>query len=134
MNVEIYGVNDGRLSICGSDPLVDILAADDIVLTQIETGLQFHKIERQLARTLQAAHAVNRHEDRFLLAQKGLLPAVDRDLVLGAAEVPLQRQPGSEINRDTLDLKALSFVHRVTEAPKAAYTLRMCSRSVAVLL
>ena len=52
-----------------SDPLVNILYADNVVLAQIGARLDLDQIPRNLSRIFQAVHAAQRHEDRLAFSR-----------------------------------------------------------------
>jgi hypothetical protein len=49
-----------RYRIVRSDPLIDILHADDVVLAAIRAGLDLNQIERHLSGISEAVHATER--------------------------------------------------------------------------
>ena len=48
-----------------SDPMIDILHTDDVVLAQIGAGLHLDQIERHLSRILEPVHAAQRNKYSF---------------------------------------------------------------------
>jgi hypothetical protein len=53
-----------------SDPVIDILHANDVVLAQISAGLDLDQIERDFSRIFEMVHAAQRDKNRLVLAQQ----------------------------------------------------------------
>src|ERR1700716_4356204 len=107
-----------------SDPVIDVLHANDIVLAEIGAGLDLDEIERDFSRIFETVHAAQRNKNRLVLAQQNFLViarhncgSVDDHPMLGAMEVLLQRQLRTWIDGDALDLKAFAGMDRLVITP-----------------
>lgn len=97
-------------------PLVIILDADDIILTDIGPCLDFDQFERDLALVCQTVQLTDRDIDRLVFRQKPRFlahrhrrRALDHDPVFRAMIMFLERDPMAGIDRDVAD--PVTFVH-----------------------
>ena len=103
--------------------------AHDVVFAQVAARLHFDDLQGQLARVRQPVHLTQRDVGALVFAQQQYLVAVgdfgraaDHHPVLGTVVVLLQRERGTGLDGDALDLVARSGVDAVVPAPGARHT------------
>src|SRR5262249_37616576 len=121
-------------------PLIHILEPDDVVLAEITSGLDLDEFKRDLAWVGEAVNRADRDIGRLILVND-FLDLADRHFrrpahhhpVLGAVEMPLQRQHPTGGHDDALDLKPFAGIDGFIMTPRtvnAAMIGRLRSRGL----
>ena len=94
-----------------SASLIIIFNPDDVVFTEIASGLDLNQLQEDLAGIFQPVDGTDRDIDRFVLVDDldefvdgHARRAAHHDPVLGAVMMLLQREPASRLHDDALDL------------------------------
>ena len=111
-----------------SASLIIIFNPDDVVFTEIASGLDLNQLQEDLAGIFQPVDGTDRDIDRFVLVDDldefvdgHARRAAHHDPVLGAVMMLLQREPASRLHDDALDLVTISGVDRLIASPRAMH-------------
>jgi len=111
-----------------SASLIIIFNPNDVVLTEITSGLNLNQFQDNLAGVFQPMSGTDRDVDRLIFVHDldefvdgYARRAAHHDPVLGAVMMLLQREPASRLHDDALDLVTISGVDRLIASPRAMH-------------